>query len=247
MRLEAFQSYEYDSEDDDLSSVSSNESSSLHDLRPNSEIVELQRAIHDTITNLFKLSMVIRRPTPRGRYAASKNTQPFDASFDVAHVWHKFPHARDRDWLIERLGKANTRRREYFRYRREHRRKLGIEGFPITEDTKTESNADIVHEQDHPRSALEERQKTDGKPTVDPTKATTFVNMPRIYELPLIDEDDVSLTSYATTTRDNFLQVLRVPDPHNIIEEGMRFENEKPFECPYCCTFQVVKNFREWR
>lgn len=228
---------EYDS--DELSSISSSESSPLHNSPPISEIVELQRAIHDTITNLFKLSMVIRRPTPRGRYAASKNTQPFDVSFDVAHVWHKFPHARDRNWLMERLGKANTRRREYFRYRREHRKGLAAEAFPIMEGTEMKSNAEVVHEHTELRSQA---------PTVAHTKATTFVDIPGVYELsPPIEEDNVSLTSYATTTGDDFLHALRIPDPYDVIGQSMHFEYQKPFECPYCFTIQVVKNVREWR
>jgi hypothetical protein len=231
----------------DLSSVSSNESSP-HDALPRSEIVELQRAIHDTITNLFKLSMIIRKPTPRGRYTASKDTQPLDVSSDVAHVWQKFPHTRDHGWLVERLGKANTRRREYFRYRREHRRKLTVAELPNPEDTRNvENDGEAAHERPELRESSTREGGGEQAPTVTLTKATTFIDVPRVHEKRPLEEDNASLTSYATTTSDGSLHALRVPDPHDVVGTGMEFEYGDPFECPYCFTIQVVKDVHEWR
>ena len=44
----------------------------------------------------------------------------FDGHFDKDYIWHKYPATRrtklEDEWLIDRLGKANARRREYLKY-----------------------------------------------------------------------------------------------------------------------------------
>jgi hypothetical protein len=214
-----------------------------------SELEELQRAIHDTITNLFKLSMMIRQPTPRGRYSASKSMAPFDPMFDIAHVWHKFPHARQNPWLVERLGRAITRRREYFRYRREHRRRLAgqshyASGTVPGDIGKLEPLKE--HNSKGTRTLEIEHKNEKENHSITLTKATTFVDTPR--EQGYVEEpDNGSVTSYATSTGDNSVHVLRVPDPPEFSGREEQFEYGMPFECPYCFTIQAVENWREWK
>jgi rubrerythrin len=237
-----------DSCDEDLSSISSN-GESVPDTSTISELEQLERAIHDTVTNLFKISIVIRQPTPRGRYSASKSVVPFDSSFDISHVWHKFPHACQNPLLIERLGKAITRRREYFRYRREHRRRLALER-PDAEDiplanvddsSATQANVDAA------RPASTYNNTEIRAPTITLTKATTFIENSPVQTSYVEQADDASLTSYATSTGEGSLYALRVPNPPDSIGHGVNFAYEMPFECPYCFTIQVVANFREWK
>ena len=48
-------------------------------------------AIANVITGLFQLSIVIRRATPRDRYAKAASVGTFIPDFDIDYVRHKFP------------------------------------------------------------------------------------------------------------------------------------------------------------
>ncbi|KAJ4351198.1 uncharacterized protein N0V89_006537 [Didymosphaeria variabile] len=217
--------------DDDLSSVTDTDSISDRHEHPISEVAELRRAIKDTITNLFRMSVVIRNPTPRGRYKSSRNQEPIDPAFDITHVRDKFPTLSDNydDLLIRHLGKANTRRREYFRYRREHHLKL-------------------LHDQAQPMPESSEGNIAEPNELASSFKATTFKG-PDTMELPdeLEDRDfDVgSITSFATTAPGGSGNFRRIPDPP---KRGIEtdFHYGSYFECPYCYTIQNVANRREW-
>lgn len=232
-----------ESEDDDLSSVSDDSISIKEEVRYTTEIEQLHRAINDTITNLFHLSMAIRRPTPRGRYAASTNAPSFDAIYDIAHVRHKFKYIQDQTWLVERLGKAITRRREYFRYRREHRRKLDLEYSQSSGGKRGKADFGVKV------STSENQPDTPdkGPPTLAQTKATTFVPTTPTQAVPFDQEEQVSITSYATSVEEDSKHALRVPNPPQFVGGGIPFEYGVPFECPYCFTIQSVRNLRDWK
>ncbi|KAK7963562.1 hypothetical protein PG988_010536 [Apiospora saccharicola] len=69
------------------------------------------------ITSLLKCSATIRNPHPHDRFslsAAETDTTYFHV-MDIAHVQQKFPRASNA--ICERLGKANSYRRQYFKYR----------------------------------------------------------------------------------------------------------------------------------
>jgi hypothetical protein len=88
--------------DDPLSPVS----------EPLSEIYEIFLSIPETITSLFKLSMLIRNNSSRDQYVkalVSASKAPFDDRFDIDRVGNKFPrlYRNDKAWLRVRLGKAS--------------------------------------------------------------------------------------------------------------------------------------------
>ena len=91
------------------------------------ELAELYLSVGDIITSLMKVSMLVRKATGRDRYvkAASAAGDPFLEEFDNRHVADKFPKARSQQWLIDRLGAAITARRQYLRYARDHRHRIG--------------------------------------------------------------------------------------------------------------------------
>lgn len=81
--------------------------------------------VKDLDDYLLSASDAIRSPAPHARSLASStaagaNLAHFE-KYDVEHVRSKFPGVDG--WLAERLGKANTRRREYLEYRKAHRRR----------------------------------------------------------------------------------------------------------------------------
>lgn len=101
-------------------------------LQDEADVTELQQTygeVVDIVNNVFRMSMLIRKPA---RHARLINYQDEVAMafepLDKKHVLEKFPHASNS--IIERLGRANTRRRNDLRYRERHHAKLGqgIEG-----------------------------------------------------------------------------------------------------------------------
>ncbi|RPA85647.1 hypothetical protein BJ508DRAFT_358609 [Ascobolus immersus RN42] len=95
------------------------------------ELKELWESAKATLTGLFRLSMVIRKRKKK-RYAKWETAVEFAAAFDVQHTRDKFPTTVSKaPWLVERLGTANARRRQYFLYRRDHREKLAYESKPL--------------------------------------------------------------------------------------------------------------------
>lgn len=79
--------------------------------------------IHDVITCLLRFSMTLRRPSrdDQRRDDPGGVAEAF-VLHDTEHVRAKFPDAPD--YLVRRLGKALSKHRQYFRYRREHHQKL---------------------------------------------------------------------------------------------------------------------------
>ena len=106
-------------EDDilDSGSASSGNSDILSDL------VFMLEDVANIISCLYSLSVAMRQPAPEDRL---QKYADIDMShykfFDNQHALEKFPNARQ--FLIQRLGNANTQRRQYFKYRLLHHEKL---------------------------------------------------------------------------------------------------------------------------
>ncbi|KAI9791856.1 MAG: hypothetical protein M1816_003401 [Peltula sp. TS41687] len=213
--------------------------------RPISELRELFLAAAGSVTSLFRLSIVIRNPTPRGRYAKSASMAPLDDTFDIGHVWQRYPRARETTWLLERLGKANTRRRQYFRYRERHGEKLSIAHEPQAGERhrKDRGAYTIAATQLEAGSGREAQSHMSGsKPVtkITPTTATTFVVKKPADQIETLSDAGHSMTSYATSVSEA-PHSLRVPPPPEMSAGG------KPFECPYCLTIQKVRSRRAWK
>ena len=197
----------------------------------------------EAITSLYKLSMTIRNPTPRDRYAKAASLNTFDTSYDVGHVYEKFPHVRSKLWLMDRLGRAITRRREFLRYRETHREKLGDYFKPPTDPY--DAGRKITYNEVQiptrgPKSGLGAHSVIHSQ--LASTKATSYVanlNGENIDTGSTAGCSDVSyVTSIAEDISDNMRQV---PDPPN------KSANGKPFECPYCFTILEIKNTKQWK
>ncbi|KAF5600434.1 hypothetical protein FPANT_2390, partial [Fusarium pseudoanthophilum] len=79
--------------------------------------------IADVVNCLLRLSVAIRNPAPHDRFIKSHliDTSHYEI-FDIQHVSSKFKNIEP--LLAERLGKAISRRRQFFNYRLAHRAKL---------------------------------------------------------------------------------------------------------------------------
>ncbi|KAF7874804.1 hypothetical protein EAF04_001978 [Stromatinia cepivora] len=192
------------------------------DFEQTSELQELFKSMKDANTNLLKLSMVIRSSPNRDDYLKAATRYRSDASYDIGHVREKHGSAKGiADWLIVRLGKAITRRRQYLKYREDHHWKL----------TRDWDNV-----------ATLEKEET----TIALTKATTFVEntTPAEKDGSGLGGSCGSQTSYEATIVGESVGRLNVPSHPKMAFEDLAFEFDSPFRCPYCFTEQVKTRFK---
>ncbi|KAH6719114.1 hypothetical protein BKA61DRAFT_473803, partial [Leptodontidium sp. MPI-SDFR-AT-0119] len=158
----------------------------------------------------------------RDRYAkaaAAAITNPFNDQFDICHVEHKFPTLRKRNdrWLIDRLGRAVTQRRQYLKYCREHHDKTAKEPPSAEPGTLVMRNLEASSQM-----------------------PTTLIPSARMIEE--VVEDTQSQTSYATSTDEEnsnaTLSVIKLEE----VSKGF-----KQFECPYCWQIQTARNQKAWK
>jgi hypothetical protein len=199
-----------------------------------SEIVELYLSIQEAITNLFRLSMIIRKKPERDEYVKAAARYQMDPISDIVHVGDKYPTAKKEDlpWLMKRLGIAITQRRQYLLYRREHQERI--------------------------QEAHRLRAGPDGNTIWSGTKASTYLPDeqaaidPKDQPLPLKIIIDTSQkrpqTEYADSSRgrDGATDFLRTP-PLPMRQDGSRVQYGDHFECPYCWRVQNVKDKYEWK
>jgi hypothetical protein len=196
-----------------------------------SEIIESFLAIQDGINNLFEISMMIRKRPERDEYIKASLQYQIDPKPDIIHVSDKYPVARSGEvWLMEHLGTAITRRRQYLRYRKEHQKKM-----------------EQLHE-----------MKTDAerKTVWSGEKASTYLPIQNLsdYRTPLPTEQgpkevsQIARTEYADSRigKDGSSRMLRTPLlPRN--DHQIRVKYGDYFECPYCWRVQKVHNKNEWK
>lgn len=103
----------------DSSSLSSASEDDETSITVDSELTQIMMDVIDIIDCLLRLSISVQSPAPHDRFkaATSTNTSFYEAT-DIEHVHAKFNSADK--WLVERLGKAISHRRQYFKYRDAH-------------------------------------------------------------------------------------------------------------------------------
>ena len=192
-------------------------------------------AIDTSLGSLFKASIFIRANTTRGKRLRAESTKPFDNRADIMYVNDRYPSLTQNATLVGRLGEANARRRQYFKYCRDHDERLSTVG--------VKDNSVNAKTQRYPEAGVSAPDKTvltvEKKPSLlADTEATAFVanetaqmEMLRVAETPKA----MSEVSFATSIAD-------------ISDEGFSFpsvpveaENGTPFLCPYCFRLQKLK------
>jgi hypothetical protein len=171
---------------------------------------------------LMRLSLAIRNPAPHDQFKESTqiDVAHFEV-FDIDHVRGKFPRAAE--FLVLRLGKAISRRRQYLRYREDHRRKLQ-QGLPLSEPAAPSTVAPSEKNGSTVASSL-------------PLAIKNSVSMADLDEDEYY-EDTLSQTSYASSHSDPTR--LRPPALPEAGRDG------EPFECPLCFRFTSVRQATAW-
>ncbi|KAF8418442.1 hypothetical protein EV426DRAFT_707592 [Tirmania nivea] len=227
---------------------------------PLSDFVFKLDDIANIISCLYNLSAAMRQPVPQDRlkkYAAIDLSHY--ESFDNRHVLEKFPNAKP--FLIQRLGNANTQRRQYFRYRLLHYEKIaqGVEqvgpATSVPESLYTDLHA-VHHDADLAQDNYITSQRAtndDAATVITAAKTSTTISIvPKgtvVRTQPTLDiietESDggQTATSYGTIMETGKVKLLKVPDPPNAdhVFDG------NAFQCPYCYSLIIVQNSRAWQ
>ncbi|KAI5791092.1 hypothetical protein EDC01DRAFT_616360, partial [Geopyxis carbonaria] len=195
------------------------------DLEATTELEELTHEVQHIITTLFKFSIATRNPAPRDLLERCANIEVSHFEFfDIQHISNKFSgmiKSPEGNSLVERLGKANTRRRQILKYHRKHHEKIAA--YPEKEE---EEAAETVFT----RSTVVS--------TYVPPKSTQHP-----YDLAPDNNSDtgISQTSFATSNGGVDRQI-RVPPPPN---QESALDGE-PFQCPYCYAIKTVRSPLAW-
>jgi len=194
----------------------------LDDGIPDTELGQIAVDVADVVNCLLRLSVSIRNPAPHDRFVASAPTETsYYEPFDIQHVQSKFS-ATINEGLAIRLGKAISRRRQYFKYREMHHAKL-CQGLnpdgPAPADTASTIASSI------PRELKDRESSASGS-------------------MGVVDEDarsdgGVSETSFASSIMAETAK-LRVPPLPKEAERG-------PFECPFCFMMITATNSVSWK
>lgn len=215
-------------ETDELRAYFDDDEDSIADERSESDTQELRHLLSQiggVIDCLLRLSVAISNPAPHDRFKSRVDSQveiKYESS-DIQDVRAKFPHL-DRV-IAERLGRALTKRRKYFKYRhdRHYRLKQRLDG---DGDDASKVAATTV------APSLPQHLKSTSNVYLDAAENLELQGE-------VIDDDSgAPVTSYAASTRNQ--SELRVPP---IPEEYVK----GPFLCPFCYVYISVESRHEWK
>jgi len=254
-------------ESEDLAIASLPETDYEANIHPVSNLEECFVDITHVITCLYDFSISIQNPAPRDRLQKCSTINVSHYEFwDIMHVSHKFQSADDA--LINRLGKANTRRRQLLKYHQKHHKTIA--GPPVLflpqtnqpslsareddgisdgkDDVGMEAEAKVHVQEDSEHLGYVTEEKPETIFTGRQTQTTVSTYVPRTRDPDLIEsrseadqsEADQSRTSFATSIGGN--QSIPVPSPPD--EENSL--NGEPFQCNFCFCIIKIDNRRSW-
>jgi len=204
------------------------------------------------ITCLYRFSMATRSAAPRDRLHKITSIEVTHFEYwDIAHIKHKFPTAPS--YLIERLGKANTRRRQLMKYYREHHDTIArYIDLPLASDGRTVEHKGALKSslgKQAQAGAERESGSITNAPTIlsmDAKSQTTMSTIKQgafnIHDVVSVerDEDQLSQTSYATSANHQRARIAPPPNP-DAAYNGTRFE------CPYFFQIISIQGRHAWR
>ncbi|KAK3075789.1 hypothetical protein LTR53_000614 [Teratosphaeriaceae sp. CCFEE 6253] len=204
----------------------------------------LVASVADTITRLFKLSHLLAKFTSTDRFtkAESAKLPQLDPRHDVARMHDKFATCQAPGWLLNRLGQANTKRRQALLYCREHRDKIAG---PPKQTRHFSGLLEPGHDAGLAQQALSE-YTAEMKTQISHLSAvqTTASTLKPIESIPVDDgfDDSRSFSTVATSVAGTDSQyTLRVPRLEDLGSIG------EHFQCPLCCTIQRFNGQLSWR
>ncbi|KAF2420295.1 hypothetical protein EJ08DRAFT_28988 [Tothia fuscella] len=182
------------------------------------ELEQIFDSIDEINNDLLRLIQIFRNPAPHARFLKAHSTDTtYFIKNDIDHVRNKFPAAEL--WLITRLGKALSRRRQFFKYRELHQTKLS---HGLSEENDDNDQQTIA-------SSLRSKLPSQGM---------------SISTYSALDEDSLSETGFSQTssaTSTAGSTRCRIPSL------SVKYMDGKPFPCPFCHTIIVVTSRYSWK
>ncbi|OTA88374.1 hypothetical protein M434DRAFT_80404, partial [Hypoxylon sp. CO27-5] len=178
------------------------------------EAQSLLEVISQCIRSLFRIGILVRKAT----------------WFDIDYVRHKYPKLcrPNTQELAERLGSANAKRRQYIKYCRDHKTRLGR----VTDESPAIPGGDLEDDLEDRTTAKLSSKAT----TMLPLGSSELANL----ELNVADEEDAISYSTASTTFESTMS-LALPSL------GELSPDSQPFECPICFTLQSFRREKAWK
>lgn len=140
--------------------------------------------------------------------------------------------------LVARLGEANARRRQYFKYRRDHNERLSTvtaRGKSHNLGSAFEEKPKITFQESKSKSAMTENAKASSFVKTEATAlladAAEKARMLKIQE----GQSAMSTVSFVTSIADSSDENMLFPPIPAEAQAG------SPFLCPYCLTIQQLK------
>jgi hypothetical protein len=206
----------------------------------------LSAAIDDALRRLFHLSSLITKSSTRDKFTRSglKCRLEMYEPYDVQYVREKVGCAggRAEDFLITRLGKANTSRRQFVRYSRQRYAELSL---PEREEDIAMDRETVQGKHSNPSGKPSVKPATlrsgNLEQSLAPTKASTMGYVdPDEFDYGL--DDAKSSTTIATSVVDGgSFSGLRVPELAHFAKPG------EHLLCPLCHTIQRFNSQFTWR
>jgi hypothetical protein len=195
---------------------------------------EAIKEIDNVISCLYRLSITIENPASQDKLEKMERLEMSHFErFDIEHISNKYQLPEDYQYLIERLGKVNTKRRQLLKYHNENYEKIVGRRVAVNATGATDCELGPGSEDDF--------YSEDMHTTVS-TQYEYSVNLDLVEAVPLnLDsrsEAGFSVTSYASSTADS--GNLRVPAPPLGFDKG-------PFQCPYCFIIVETENRAAWK
>ncbi|KAF3071412.1 hypothetical protein CFAM422_006400 [Trichoderma lentiforme] len=183
-----------------------------------SEITNILGDIGHIIDCLLRLSITIRNPARHDQFNSRVGVDIVSSytQWDINHIREKFSRLDDK--LVDRLGMAMSRRRQYIKYREDHSKKLahGLLG----EHGEGENATTIA-------SSIPKKLK-------DEENNAIFTKMDALLD----NMSEASGTSYANSIAAT--NELRVPSIPKEYIDG-------PFLCPICHTLIIINDRNSWK
>ncbi|KAL4886790.1 hypothetical protein BJY04DRAFT_212767 [Aspergillus karnatakaensis] len=247
--------------EDDLSNAEDSGESSDSDLEGISAMIEESDVayseledhllnVHHAITSLYKFSVALANPARRDvSTKASKIDLRYYEPYDIGHVLNKFGLPSD-SHLAQRLGKANTRRRQLLAYYKAH-----IEKISKYVDVFVE-RAYLAPRDAEPESAYPPLERPVSVPALDrsirhdthtakSTEWTQNTTVSTVHITDLETASDTGRTVFSTTSSvaENVNLPISIPPPPTADPAAAQ---RTPFICSLCCQTITVKDVQDW-
>jgi hypothetical protein len=187
---------------------------------PRSEISELWLTVENDVTSLMKVSILVQKNSVRNKLQHAVRAAEKISSSSVSTVWdrqricHVYPKLEQNEWLLERLARMTTQRRNFLMYAEGHSQR-------------------IAHDSSGKFGNKSMFSRTTQALTQAPTLAPGQIETAALDRLDHFEDDD-DMSDTSATTRGSQLDGQNNVRDLNLVPLSSVCKDGKPGICPYC-------------